>query len=104
MTGEPLFCLEIWELITIKLKILFLLAGDRGYYGFFFGEYLTDLDLDCWTVLSTLLFLTIKIKLGPAITYLLSRYRSIALIAYPVIPFKKYLMGNEFRTRLRATL
>lgn len=96
--------MKIGELITINLKIPFPLAGDRGYYGLLFGEYIIDLDLDCWTVLSTLLSLTIKIKFFPVITYLLSRYRHIALNAYPAIPFKKYLMGDKFRTRLGATL
>ncbi len=80
------------------------MAEDLGYYGFYYGESLTDLDLDCWTVLSSLSSLTKKIKLGPIIIYLLPEYRSIALIAKQAITFQKISVGRlEFRTGAGAS-
>ena len=105
LTGSPLFCLEIWGTDFNKIKDTCILAEELGYYGFYYGESLTDLDLDCWTVLSSLSSLTKKIKLGPVITYLLPEYRSIALIAKQAITFQEISDGRlEFRTGAGTTL
>jgi alkanesulfonate monooxygenase SsuD/methylene tetrahydromethanopterin reductase-like flavin-dependent oxidoreductase (luciferase family) len=99
------FCLEIWGTDYAKIKEACLLAEDLGYHGFFYGESLADLDLDCWTVISALSSLTKRIKLGPVITYLQPQYRSIALIAKQAITLQEISDGRlEFRTGAGATL
>jgi alkanesulfonate monooxygenase SsuD/methylene tetrahydromethanopterin reductase-like flavin-dependent oxidoreductase (luciferase family) len=99
------FCLEIWGTDYAKIKETCLLAEDLGYHGFFYGESLADLDLDCWTVLSALSSLTKRIRLGPVITYLLPQYRSLALIAKQAITLQDVSDGRlEFRTGAGATL
>ncbi len=57
------FCLEIWGTNYEKIKDTCILAEKLGYDGFFYGESLTDIDLDCWTVLSSLINVTSKIKI-----------------------------------------
>ena len=73
-------CLEVWGKDYNKIKETCLLAEKLGYYGFYYGESLADIDLDCWTVLSSLSSITDQIKLGPVITYLFPQYRNIALV------------------------
>jgi alkanesulfonate monooxygenase SsuD/methylene tetrahydromethanopterin reductase-like flavin-dependent oxidoreductase (luciferase family) len=103
LTEKPLFCLEIWGLEYNKIKNTCLLAEKLGYYGLYYGESLTDLDLDCWTILSALLYLTRTIKLGPVIAYLLPPYRSIGLIAKQAITFQEIFGGRlELRTGVGA--
>lgn len=106
MTKEEVsFCLEIWGTDYNKIKDACILAEDLGYYGFFYGESLADLDLDSWTVISALSSLTTKIKLGPVITYLLPQYRGIALIAKQAITLQEISGGRlELRTGAGATL
>ncbi len=104
MTEKPLFCLEIWGSDYNKIKNTCLLAEKLGYYGFYYGESLTDLDLDCWTILSALLYLTRTIKLGPVITYLLPPYRSIGLIAKQAITFQEISGGRLVKDGSRGTL
>jgi alkanesulfonate monooxygenase SsuD/methylene tetrahydromethanopterin reductase-like flavin-dependent oxidoreductase (luciferase family) len=71
----------------------------------FYGESLANIDLDCWTVLSSLINITSKIKLGPVITYLFPEYRSIALLAKQAITFQTLSTGRlEYRTGAGATL
>ena len=99
------FCLEIWGTDYAKIKDACVLAEDLGYHGFFYGESLANLDLDCWTVISVLSTLTKRIKLGPVITYLLPQYRSIALITKQAITLHDIYAGrHEFRTGAGATL
>ena len=74
------FCLEIWGTNYEKIKDTCIFAEKNGYDGFFYGESLVNIDLDCWTILSSLINITSKIKLGPVITYLFPDYRSIALL------------------------
>ncbi|MDN5845670.1 MAG: LLM class flavin-dependent oxidoreductase [Candidatus Nitrosocosmicus sp.] len=82
-----------------------MLAEELGYYGFYYGESLTEIDLDCWTVLSTLIPITNKIKLGPVITYILPEYRSMALLVKQSITFQDISKGRlEFRTGAGASL
>jgi alkanesulfonate monooxygenase SsuD/methylene tetrahydromethanopterin reductase-like flavin-dependent oxidoreductase (luciferase family) len=65
---------------------------------------LANIDLDCWTVISSLIPLTNKIKLGPVITYLYPQYRSIALLAKQAATFQEISNGRlEFRTGAGAT-
>ncbi|MCD6037695.1 MAG: alkanesulfonate monooxygenase, partial [Nitrososphaeraceae archaeon] len=72
---------------------------------FYYGESLTDIDLDCWTVLSSLSSMTNQIKLGPVITYLFPQYRNIALLAKQALTFQEISDGRlEFRTGAGATL
>jgi alkanesulfonate monooxygenase SsuD/methylene tetrahydromethanopterin reductase-like flavin-dependent oxidoreductase (luciferase family) len=99
----PRFCLEIWGTDYNKIKDTCFLAEKLGYNGFFYGESLSDIDLDCWTVLSNLSALTTKIKLGPVITYLLPQYRSIALLAKQAATLQEISEGRlEFRTGVGA--
>ena len=96
-------CLEIWGTDYNKIKDTCLLAEKLGYSGFFYGESLSDIDLDCWTVLSNLSALTTKIKLGPVITYLLPQYRSIALLAKQAVTLQEISEGRlDFRTGVGA--
>jgi alkanesulfonate monooxygenase SsuD/methylene tetrahydromethanopterin reductase-like flavin-dependent oxidoreductase (luciferase family) len=99
------FCLEIWGTNYEKIKDTCIFAEKNGYDGFFYGESLANIDLDCWTVLSSLINITSKIKLGPVITYLFPEYRSIVLLAKQAITFQTLSTGRlEFRTGTGATL
>ena len=99
----PRFCLEIWGTEYNKIRNTCFLAEKLGYNGFFYGESLSDIDLDCWTVLSNLSGLTNRIKLGPVITYLLPQYRSIALLAKQAVTLQEISEGRlEFRTGVGA--
>ncbi len=98
-------CLEIWGTNYEKIKDTCIFAEKNGYDGFFYGESLANIDLDCWTVLSSLINITSKIKLGPVITYLFPDYRSIALLGKQAITFQTLSKGRlEFRTGAGATL
>ena len=99
------FCLEIWGTNYEKIKEMCVFAEKSGYDGFFYGESLTDIDLDCWTVLSSLINITSKIKIGPVITYLFPQYRNITLLAKQAMTFQNLTKGRlEFRTGAGATL
>lgn len=99
------FCLEIWGTNYEKIKEMCVFAEKSGYDGFFYGEALTDIDLDCWTVLSSLINITRKIKIGPVITYLFPEYRNITLLAKQAMTFQNLTKGRlEFRTGAGATL
>lgn len=99
------FCLEIWGTNYEKIKDTCIFAEKNGYDGFFYGESLTDIDLDCWTVLSSLINVTSKIKIGPVITYLFPQYRNITLLAKQAMTFQNLTKGRlEFRTGAGATL
>jgi alkanesulfonate monooxygenase SsuD/methylene tetrahydromethanopterin reductase-like flavin-dependent oxidoreductase (luciferase family) len=81
------------------------LAEELGYYGFYYGESLADVDLDCWTIISTLSTITQKIKLGPVITYLFPQYRNISLLAKQALTMHDISNKRlEFRTGAGATL
>jgi alkanesulfonate monooxygenase SsuD/methylene tetrahydromethanopterin reductase-like flavin-dependent oxidoreductase (luciferase family) len=99
------FCLEIWGTNYEKIRDTCIFAEKSGYDGFFYGESLANIDLDCWTILSSLINITTKIKLGPVITYLFPEYRNIALLAKQSITFQNLSKGRlEFRTGAGATL
>jgi alkanesulfonate monooxygenase SsuD/methylene tetrahydromethanopterin reductase-like flavin-dependent oxidoreductase (luciferase family) len=103
--NEVRYCLEIWGTDYEKIKQTCMSAEELGYYGFYYGESLTEIDLDCWTVLSTLIPITNKIKLGPVITYILPDYRSLALLVKQSITFQDISNGRlEFRTGAGASL
>ena len=98
------FCLEVWGTDYKKIRETCILAEKLGYYGFYYGEALAPIDLDCWTVISSLIALTNKIKLGPVITYLYPQYRNIALLAKQAATFQEISSGRlEFRTGAGAT-
>jgi alkanesulfonate monooxygenase SsuD/methylene tetrahydromethanopterin reductase-like flavin-dependent oxidoreductase (luciferase family) len=102
--NEVRYCLEIWGTDYEKIKQTCMSAEELGYYGFYYGESLTEIDLDCWTVLSTLIPITNKIKLGPVITYILPDYRSLALLVKQSITFQDISNGRlEFRTGAGAS-
>ncbi|MGZ5501642.1 MAG: LLM class flavin-dependent oxidoreductase, partial [Nitrososphaeraceae archaeon] len=99
------FCLEVWGTNYETIKETCRFAEKSGYDGFFYGESLTDIDLDCWMVLSSLINITSKIKLGPVITYLFPEYRNITLLAKQAITLQNLSKGRlEFRTGAGATL
>lgn len=99
------FCLELWGTEYCKIKELCLLAEKLGYYGFYYGESLADIDLDCWTIISNLSAITQKIKVGPVITYLFPQYRNISLLAKQALTMQEISNGRlEFRTGAGATL
>jgi alkanesulfonate monooxygenase SsuD/methylene tetrahydromethanopterin reductase-like flavin-dependent oxidoreductase (luciferase family) len=98
-------CLEVWGTDYNRIKETCIFAERLGYFGFYYGEALADIDLDCWTVISSLIPLTNEIKLGPVITYLYPQYRSIALLAKQAATFQEISNGRlEFRTGAGATL
>jgi alkanesulfonate monooxygenase SsuD/methylene tetrahydromethanopterin reductase-like flavin-dependent oxidoreductase (luciferase family) len=100
---SALFCLEIWGTDYNKIKETCLLAEKLGYHGFYCGESLTDIDLDCWTIVSNLSAMTHKIKLGPVITYILPQYRNISLLAKQALTVQEISNGRlEFRTGVGA--
>jgi alkanesulfonate monooxygenase SsuD/methylene tetrahydromethanopterin reductase-like flavin-dependent oxidoreductase (luciferase family) len=102
--NRPNFCLEVWGTDYNKIKDTCILAEKLGYDGFFYGESLADIDLDCWTILSNLSAVTDKIKLGPVITYLFPQYRSIVLLAKQAATLQEISNGRlEFRTGAGAT-
>ena len=45
-------CLEVWGTDYGKIKDTCILAEKLGYYGFYYGESLAEIDLDCWSVIS----------------------------------------------------
>jgi alkanesulfonate monooxygenase SsuD/methylene tetrahydromethanopterin reductase-like flavin-dependent oxidoreductase (luciferase family) len=97
------FCLEIWGTDYNTIKEMCLLAEKLGYHGFYYGESLTDIDLDCWTIISNLSAITQEIKLGPAITYILPEYRNISLLAKQALTVQEISNGRlEFRTGVGA--
>ena len=99
------FCLEIWGTDYNKIKEICLLAEKLGYYGFYYGESLADIDLDCWTIISNLSAITRTIKLGPVITYLFPQYRNISLLAKQALTMQEISDKRlEFRTGAGATL
>jgi alkanesulfonate monooxygenase SsuD/methylene tetrahydromethanopterin reductase-like flavin-dependent oxidoreductase (luciferase family) len=102
--NRPNFCLEVWGTDYNKIRDTCILAEKLGYDGFFYGESLADIDLDCWTILSNLSAVTDKIKLGPVITYLFPQYRSIILLAKQAVTLQEISSGRlEFRTGAGAT-
>jgi len=99
------FCLEVWGTSYEDIRKTCLEAEKLGYYGFYYGESLAEIDMDCWTVISSLATITNKIKLGPVITYLFPQYRNIALLAKKALTFQEISEGRlEFRTGAGATL
>lgn len=93
------YCLEVWGTDYARIRDICILAEKLGYDGFYYGESLTDIDLDCWTVLSGLAEKTDAIHLGPVITYILPQYRSIALLAKQATTLRQISAGRlEFRT------
>jgi alkanesulfonate monooxygenase SsuD/methylene tetrahydromethanopterin reductase-like flavin-dependent oxidoreductase (luciferase family) len=98
------FCLEIWGTDYEKIKEICVLAEKLGYYGFYYGESLAQIDLDCWSIISNLSAITKTIKLGPVITYLIPQYRNIALLAKQSATLQEISNGRlEFRTGAGAT-
>ena len=98
------FCLEVWGTDYEKIKDTCILAEKLGYYGFYYGESLAEIDLDCWSVISNLSAMTTTIKLGPVITYLIPQYRNIALLAKQSATLQEISNGRlEFRTGAGAT-
>ena len=99
------FCLEVWGTDYNKIKDTCIVAEKLGYDGFYYGESLADIDLDCWTIISNLSAITNKIKLGPVITYLFPQYRNIFLLAKQAMTLQEISNGRlEFRTGAGATL
>ncbi len=99
------FCLEVWGTDYSKIKDACITAEKLGYHGFYYGESLAELDLDCWSVLAGLATGTSSIKLGPVITYILPQYRNIALLAKQAVTLQEISNGRlEFRTGAGATL
>jgi alkanesulfonate monooxygenase SsuD/methylene tetrahydromethanopterin reductase-like flavin-dependent oxidoreductase (luciferase family) len=98
-------CLEVWGTDYEKVREACIHAEKLGYHGFYYGESLSDIDLDCWTVLSSLSCLTTKIKLGPVITYPFPQYRNVALLAKQATTLQQISNGRlEFRIGAGATL
>ena len=98
------FCLEVWGTDYERIKEACLLAEKLGYHGFYYGESLVEIDLDCWSIISNLSAITKMIKLGPVITYLIPQYRNVALLAKQSATLQEISNGRlEFRTGAGAT-
>jgi alkanesulfonate monooxygenase SsuD/methylene tetrahydromethanopterin reductase-like flavin-dependent oxidoreductase (luciferase family) len=96
------FCLEIWGADYEKIKETCIVAEKLGYYGFYYGESLAEIDLDSWSIISNLSAVITRIKLGPVITY--DQYRNIALLAKQATTLQDISKGRlEFRTGAGAT-
>lgn len=99
------FCLEVWGTDYGRISDTCLVAERFGYDGFYYGESLAEIDLDCWTVLAGLATQTNTIRLGPVITYILPQYRNIALLAKQAVTLQQISKGRlDFRTGAGATL
>ena len=98
------FCLEVWGTDYNKIKDTCILAEKLGYDGFYYGESLADIDLDCWTIISNLSAITDKIKLGPVITYLLPQYRNIFLLAKQAMTLQQISNGRLNSEQVRERL
>jgi alkanesulfonate monooxygenase SsuD/methylene tetrahydromethanopterin reductase-like flavin-dependent oxidoreductase (luciferase family) len=99
------FCLEVWGTSYEDIRKTCIEAENLGYYGFYYGESLAEIDMDCWTTIANIATITSKIKLGPVITYPFPQYRSIALLAKNALTFQEISKGRlEFRTGAGATL
>ena len=81
------FCLEVWGTDYEKIKDTCILAEKLGYYGFYHGESLAEIDLNCWSVISNLSAITTTIKLGPV--YLIPQYGNIVLLAKQSVTLQK---------------
>lgn len=93
------FCLEIWGTDYQKIKDICIVSEKIGFDGFYYGESLTNIDLDCWTILANLSAITNKINLGPVITYILPKYRNISLLAKQALTLQTISNGRlNFRT------
>lgn len=93
------FCLEVWGADYERVRAACRRAEALGFDGFYYGESLTALDLDCWTVLAALAECTSRIELGPVVTYLLPGYRSLALLAKQAATLQTLSGGRlAFRT------
>lgn len=100
-----LLALEVWGNNYDKIRDVCIEAERLGYNGFYYGETLADLDLDCFTVISALTQLTDNIRLGPVITYIIPAYRSIALLSKMAVTLQDISHGRfDFRTGGGATL
>jgi alkanesulfonate monooxygenase SsuD/methylene tetrahydromethanopterin reductase-like flavin-dependent oxidoreductase (luciferase family) len=98
------FCLEVWGIDYERIKEACILAEKLGYHGFYYGESLAEIDLDCWSIISNLSAITKTIRLGPVITYLIPQYRNIALLAKQSVTLQEISNGRlEFRTGAGAT-
>jgi alkanesulfonate monooxygenase SsuD/methylene tetrahydromethanopterin reductase-like flavin-dependent oxidoreductase (luciferase family) len=98
------YCLEVWGTDYERIKEACILAERLGYHGFYYGESLAEIDLDCWSVISNLSAITNTIKLGPVITYLIPQYRNIMLLAKQSVTLQEISKGRlEFRTGAGAT-
>jgi alkanesulfonate monooxygenase SsuD/methylene tetrahydromethanopterin reductase-like flavin-dependent oxidoreductase (luciferase family) len=98
------FCLEVWGTSYEKIKEVCALAEKLGYHGFYYGESLAEIDLDCWSIISNLSGITETINLGPVITYLIPQYRNITLLAKQAATVQEISNGRlEFRTGAGAT-
>ena len=90
---------EVWGGTYEQICRTAQLAEARGVDGFYYGESLTDLDLDAWQVLAGLAGCTKSLSLGPVITYLLPQYRSVALLAKQATTLQEMSAGRlVFRT------
>ena len=98
------FCLEVWGTDYERIKEACRLAENLGYHGFYYGESLAEIDLDCWSIISNLSGVTETIRLGPVITYLIPQYRNITLLAKQSATLQEISNGRlEFRTGAGAT-
>ena len=98
------FCLEVWGTDYEKIKETCLIAEKLEYHGFYYGESLSEIDLDCWSIISNLSAITKTIRLGPVITYLIPQYRNISLLAKQSATLQEISNGRlEFRTGAGAT-
>jgi alkanesulfonate monooxygenase SsuD/methylene tetrahydromethanopterin reductase-like flavin-dependent oxidoreductase (luciferase family) len=63
------FCLEVRGTDYERIKEACILAEKLEYRGFYYGESLAEIDLDCWSIISNLSAITKTIKLGPVISH-----------------------------------
>lgn len=95
--------LEVWGDDVDRVLAACRHAEDVGIDLFAYGESPHDLNLECWTVLTTLAAATERIRLGPVIANVLPEFRSAFLLARQVETLAAIAPGRvELRTGVGA--
>ncbi len=95
--------LEVWGNDVDQLLAVCRHADDVGIELFAYGESPHDLNLECWTVLTTLAAATERIRLGPVIANVIPEFRSAFLLARQAETLETIAPGRvELRTGVGA--
>jgi alkanesulfonate monooxygenase SsuD/methylene tetrahydromethanopterin reductase-like flavin-dependent oxidoreductase (luciferase family) len=82
--AKPAIGLEVWGNDYQQILDTAVAAEELGFGAFYFGESPHTLNLETWTVLTSVAAHTATIRLGPVIAHLLPGYRSFPLLVRQV--------------------